>query len=124
MTTEATTDAYTEIKNRFGAIFNDHESSLNGHKSHPLQEIRRKALQKLSLIPFPGGRRLCVEPHLELVQRVQERGDVARLSVRGHSFFPSGTAPVGRRVGSPGRGLSPGVSGFIHLLDLPIVQLQ
>ncbi len=50
---QATIDAYSEIKDRFAVIFNDHEASLNGHKSHPLQEIRRRALEKLAQTPFP-----------------------------------------------------------------------
>lgn len=48
------TDLDHEMRDRYTRVFENFESSLNGHKTHPLQELRRKALLKLEETPFPG----------------------------------------------------------------------
>jgi Fe-S cluster assembly protein SufD len=49
-------DRYAEAKAHFQKLFDLQERRLNGHKSHPIHNIRTAAFERVSQLPFPTRR--------------------------------------------------------------------
>jgi Fe-S cluster assembly protein SufD len=51
---EVITDQEKDIKDRFSAMFETYEGSLNGSQANPMKLLRHKAMEKLNLSDFPN----------------------------------------------------------------------
>lgn len=77
-------DQYQEIKERLEVVFQHHETSLNGRKEKPLQQIRRKAMKALNEHAFPTRKSedwkyTAVSPIIKPAYQIPTKPDSATL---------------------------------------------